>query len=233
MVHMKYNGLVFQENESASEATIVYTCGVFAKCVMYHSKQPAHDIAGAEVIEIPEFILANNKTKLKVVAINGGAFNFMRDIVEIYIPKSIRHIKWCFWKCTNLQRIVVDPENENYCDIDGVLFSKSKKELVAYPNARSGEYRVPNGVRQIGNCAFKNTTVERIVMPKSLLKIGTNAFYDCKQLKEILNIPQEIVEVNSFHNPDGNHSVNPTCHMANGETMSLYELINLYQRKKK
>ena len=137
------------------------------------------------------------------------------------------------WECVNLQRIIVDPANEKYCDIDGVLYSKDKKELIAYPNAKGEKYIVPEGVRCIGNCSFKNTNITRITMPSSLRKIGVNAFYDCMQLMEILDIPIEIAEVEKIINPNGKCIVNPSCRMSNGEVIDLSALICRYPRKKK
>lgn len=167
------------------------------------------------------------------MAINHGALDCMRNIVELYIPQSVQSIKWCFWECTNLRRFVVDPANEKYCDIDGVLYSKNKRELIAYPNAKGDVYRVPNGVRRIANCAFKNAKISRITMPASLRKIGINAFYDCMQLRDILNIPVEIIEVADPVNHNGKHISNPTCRMSNGKLIKLSELTERYSRKNK
>ena len=36
-----------------------------------------------------------------------------------------------FYSCWALQRIIVDENNPNYCDIDGVLYTKDKKTVVS------------------------------------------------------------------------------------------------------
>ena len=230
---MNYKGLTFQKNKETEDVMLVYADGIFGKCTPYYNNIPVQDISENGVFEVPEFILDNCGIGYKVVSISLGAFDSMRNIQEIYIPKSVNSIKWCFWKCYNLQRFVVDPANEKYCDIDGVLYSKNKRELIAYPNAKGEEYRVPNGVRCIGNCAFKSTKITSITMPASLRKIGINAFYGCKQLKEILNIPTEVVEVRGIENPNGKHNFNPSCRMSDGEVVSLSSLTERYPRKKK
>ena len=229
---MNYKGLKLQEDQARKDAMLVYADGIFGKCSPYYNNSPVQDISEDGVFNVPEFIVDNCGIGYKVVSISLGAFDCMRNIQEIYIPKSVNSIKWCFWECYNLQRFVVDPANEKYCDIDGVLYSKNKRELIAYPNAKGEEYRVPNGVRSIGNCAFKSTKITRITMPGSLRKIGVNAFYGCKHLREILDIPTEIIVVEDTINPNGNHIVSPSCHMSNGETLSLSELAKIYSRKK-
>ena len=57
----------------------------------------------------------------------------------------------------NIEYYYVDEKNEYYCDIDGILFTKDKKFLVAYPAARSGKYVIPKGTLYIIYCyAFNN-----------------------------------------------------------------------------
>ena len=80
---------------------------------------------------------------------------------------------------------------------------------------------------------YKNTNITRITMPTSLRKIGVNAFYDCKQLMEILDIPIEIAEVEKIINSNGKCIVNPSCRMSDGVVIDLSALIYRYPRKKK
>lgn len=46
-------------------------------------------------------------------------------------------------------------------------------------------FEVPGGVRAIGKGAFRETNFKRVVLPKSVVKIETNAFKGCKNLEEI------------------------------------------------
>lgn len=233
LIIMNYKGLKLQEDQARKDAMLVYADGIFGKCTPYYNNSPVQDISEDGVFNVPEFIVDNCGIGYKVVSISLGAFDCMRNIQEIYIPKSVNSIKWCFWECYNLQRFVVDPANEKYCDIDGVLYSKNKRELIAYPNAKGDEYRVPNGVRRIGNCAFKSTKITSITMPASLRKIGVNAFYGCKHLREILDIPTGIAEVGKIINPNSKHNINTYCRMLDGEVVSLSSLTERYPRKKK
>ncbi len=62
------------------------------------------------------------------------------------------------YECENLKRIYVSEENQKYTDVDGVLFSKDKTELIAYPPARTDvDYKIPDEVNKINKDAFRNT----------------------------------------------------------------------------
>lgn len=236
MKQFDYGDMVFSVNGDSSSVALanVKQPGIFSTSTPYYNKQAMQNMNGVKVFVIPETAKDESLGKEYIVTdIAKGAFDCVSDVIEIHIPKTINKINWNFWKCSNLQRIIVDPANEKYCDIDGVLYSKNKRELIAYPNAKGEEYRVPNGVRSIGNCAFKSTKITSITMPASLRKIGVNAFYGCKQLKKILNIPTEVVEVRGIENPTGKHNINPSCHMSDGEIISLSGLTERYPRKKK
>ena len=67
----------------------------------------------------------------------------------------------------------VHPENENYCSVDGVLFSKSRESLVKYP-------------------MFKPESVYSI--PEGTLKIEPSAFVCCLNINE-LSIPETVSEI--------------------------------------
>lgn len=50
--------------------------------------------------------------------------------------------------------INVDADNQSYKSVDGVLFSKNGKSILAYPGGRYGEYDIPTGTEIIGQDAF-------------------------------------------------------------------------------
>ena len=57
----------------------------------------------------------------------------------------------------SLKEFVVEEGNENYQAVDGVLFSKDMKRLVAFPSAKTvenGLYEIPEGVEQIDELSF-------------------------------------------------------------------------------
>ena len=80
----------------------------------------------------------------------------------------------------------VPEDNALYKAVDGVLYSKDGKTLIAYPDARDDEhFDVPAGVECIGRCAFENEKLKTISLPIGLKTIEDYAFADCTRLQAI------------------------------------------------
>lgn len=143
------------------------------------------------VLELPkEVVLDGLAFTLEKIGLN--SFDNKERLRELRIPSTVRKIEWCFYECFNLERIIVDEENPNYASIDGVLYSKDHKRLVAYPNAHGEEYHILDGTKEIARLAFKTCKdVKRVYLPESLKKIGINAFYRCDNLEKVF-LPDNI-----------------------------------------
>lgn len=79
-------------------------------------------------------------------------------------------------------------KNNPYFSVkDGVLFDKSKKTLIAYPEGKKGtSYTVPKKTVKIGAYAFaENTKLINVSMSKSVKTIEKGAFLRCKKMKKI------------------------------------------------
>lgn len=82
--------------------------------------------------------------------------------------------------------IIVDEENDHFTSVDGVLFSKDRKELICYPcGRREKEYHIPEGVEKIAEEAFLNVEhLEYVYMPASVKVVEEGAFKACPRLVE-------------------------------------------------
>lgn len=78
------------------------------------------------------------------------------SLSEIVIPESVTLIDGSpFFRCPSLSKITVAPGNACYCDIDGILYSKDKTKLIAYPEGNPAEtYTIPDSVEEIAGDAF-------------------------------------------------------------------------------
>ena len=77
-----------------------------------------------------------------ITSIREYAFNCDEKLEVIRIGKDVTDISSkSFFTCRALRQIIVDEENPNYCDIDGVLYNKDKTELICYPMARDAMLR--------------------------------------------------------------------------------------------
>ncbi len=108
----------------------------------------------------------------------------------------------CFDK-NDVLSFVVDQNNTYLTSVDGVIFSKDMKRLIAYPNAKEDTiYSIPEGVTTIDMYAFnENRHLESIIFPGSLTTIHTLAFHYCYALTHI-NIAKNIqnIERGAFAN---------------------------------
>lgn len=148
-----------------------------------------------------------------------GAFERCGALKSIVIPPGVETIyNNPFEYCTSLQSITVDPANENYCSVDGVLYSKDQTVLQAYPGGKSGEFTIPSWVQSIesgsafAGCAgltkvtvpavitntgglFEGCTgLQEVVLPEGLTEIGQNMFDGCVSLEKV-NIPQSVATI--------------------------------------
>ena len=74
----------------------------------------------------------------------------------------------------------VSPGNPAFAQIDGVLFDKQGKTMIAYPNGRAGEYAIPDGVTHIGDEAFGACAgLTAVTIPAGVIDIGRNPFQGC------------------------------------------------------
>ncbi len=82
------------------------------------------------------FTLKKDESK-PITAIRQYALNCDEKVKVINIGADVLEIDGkSFYSCWALQRIEVDENNPNYCDIDGVLYNKDKTEIICVPTDR-------------------------------------------------------------------------------------------------
>ena len=102
-----------------------------------------------------------------------------------------------FFLCDELNSINVSSSNKYFSSIDGVLYSKDRKTLIAYPEGKGSSYNIPNGVTSIGDYAFSyQDGLTSVTIPNSITSIGSGAFYNCKGLTSV-TIPGSITSIGS------------------------------------
>lgn len=138
------------------------------------------------------------------------SFNTCRNLETVTLPDSLEFIDgWAFERCSRLKTINVpanvtringgafaqnssmtsitcDPANKNYVSVNGVLFTKDMKELVAYPGGIQGGYTVPATVNHIGDAAFYGALgLDSVTILGNLDFIGFEAFAECSKLTDV------------------------------------------------
>ena len=94
----------------------------------------------------------------KVTAVSARAFYGQKQINAIQIPASVEHIgALAFANCPNLVYISVSDGSEEYCDIDGILYTSDGRELLLYPPMRAGtSVTISLVTTEIAEMAFYN-----------------------------------------------------------------------------
>ena len=141
---------------------------------------------GSEYVH--ELVIPDKLKEKAVTSIGGTALIHCKALTSITIPDSIVRIDdnpFCY--CPKLKEIKVSPDSPAFALIDGVLFNKQEKSLVAYPLALTkSNYAVPNGILKIGNSAFSSSKyLTSITIPETVTEIGNYSFSTCEGLTDI------------------------------------------------
>ena len=123
-----------------------------------------------------------------VIGIGDSAFSECSALTSVSISDSVADIGVkTFYHCSALTAIEVASDNPSYSSLDGVLFNKSRTELIQYPAGKTKPaYTVPDGVAKISNHAFSDcSAITSISLPASVTDIGYLDLGDCIALASI------------------------------------------------
>lgn len=156
---------------------------------------------GTELIYYPankknsEYIIPDSVTHINDYALRDCYMDYIR------IPKNLTSIGENVFPWP-IKGILVDKENSNYMDIDGILYNKSGTELIRYVGKES-TYTIPNGVTKIGDYAFADVGyIKSVEIPTSVTSIGYRAFYRASKFSSgvegqylCLTIPESVIKI--------------------------------------
>lgn len=129
-----------------------------------------------------------------VIRLGYYAFGYCPMLEIIYIGARVERVGHdLVVGCQKLEWIHVSPENDCLGQIDGVLYRKEDKTLLAYPAGKKDtNYVIPDGTAVIAAYAFLACSyLENVVVPDSGTIIANCAFWYCENLKNV-NIPASV-----------------------------------------
>ena len=175
------------------------------------------DIEGS--IVIPPKVIYQSKT-YTVTSIADNAFRGCDVLTSVTLPDGLYSIgNEAFSYCLALTDIEVDPGNQNYASLDGVLHNKDLSELICYPAGKTEtNYNIHNSVTSIGTYAFSGCdALTSVTLPDSLYSIGDRVFSYCSSLTSVtFSDGLHSIGDQAFYNcdaltsatlPDGLHSI--------------------------
>lgn len=167
-----------------------------------------------------------------ITSINGYYFSSLPNLQNLYLPNTysigtdLYKLENFVGNCRILENIFVDENNEEFADIDGVLYNKEKTKIIRMPRGRSGIVTVPEGVTKIAEKTFYNCQyITKIIIPESVSIVEDfhNAFYQCYSLTDIC-----VSEKNKYYTDiDGvlyNKHVDCLYKYPNNKNATLYEI---------
>ena len=142
-----------------------------------------------DTLRIPERVSYNGK-EYSVVKLGERAFKFMNPTIKVVsIPKSVNDVFYgkltesgsetqvlrSTFQCNNLQGILVDSLNNSFVSEDGILYSRDKKTLIAYPTQKENDsLNLQEGIEYLAPASFENANNLRYIeLPLSLKTISS------------------------------------------------------------
>ncbi len=200
-------GTAFQSCYSLSSAPIPATLtylgdAAFSECTSLTSATLPEGLD-----TIPRYLfsschsLASITIPESVVAIEESAFYGCDSLQTVYIPQNVEIIgDGAFSYCHGLETIELDPNNDRFKIVDGVLFNPSKTILMLYPaGRRASSYAIPSSVDTIAKQSFAGANyLTEVVIPNSVTMIDASAFNRCNGLHSV-TIPTGSIGWNAFY----------------------------------
>lgn len=148
--------------------------------------------------QMPSITLPNT-----LKTIGDSAFIYCYGLKSFYVPKSVSSIGYATLSaCNDLTSLIVDPENPYYDSRDScnAIIETSTDKLVQ----GGGPTVIPNGVKIIGRQAFDYCrAMKNIVLPNSVKKIETRAFFLADFDSFTFNDSLEVIEPRAFLTCEG------------------------------
>ena len=161
--------------------------------------QNAYDLEEIVVSEDnPEYAsddgILYDKDKTRMVAIP------MKKTTDHLVPETANNIE-LYINGTYQFNIQLQNDASGYIKEDGVLYNKDKTVVYSCDPAKTGDYKMPDSVQAINNCAFKGSNLESVTISQNVSEIVYYAFAESGSLKQVV-LPDNLnaISTHAFDN---------------------------------
>ena len=168
-----------------------------------------------------------------VVSIDAYAFVGNQVLKKVTIGKGAVSIdKTAFWGDPELQSITVSSGNPSYCSSGGILYNKTKTQMLWVPLGITGHVTIEKGITSIGEAQLSGRTeMTGLTLPEGIEYIGYSAISECTKLTSV-TFPKSIETIGhwafygctSLSSVTIGRNVKNICYMAFGNCPSLISL---------
>ncbi|MCB6589769.1 leucine-rich repeat domain-containing protein [bacterium 210702-DFI.5.13] len=98
---------------------------------------------------------------------------------------NIKHLLKNYKIFDGLKEIEIITEDERFCTVDGMLYSKNKRRLYSCPRGKDGTLVIPDGTDTITEDSCSSCNFSKIIIPDSVKRIYEYAFIRNYALEEV------------------------------------------------
>lgn len=140
-------------------------------------------------IDYDTFEHAEKLTKATIYAEQFTGIRFAPNLKEIYVPigrgEFYSKMK-SNWDKFDIREMLLY-ETITFTNSDNCVYSLDKRRLISGKKCTDKSPKILSGTYEIGNNAFENNNdIEEIIFPQSVSVIGKKAFFNCKNLKRVI-----------------------------------------------
>lgn len=204
------NNNAFDHCKNLETVTLPNSVSSLGKSAFYNCSSLTKVTLSTSLLTVPEYAFSwcEKLTEIdlceRISTVQTGAFSGCNSLTKVTLSSTVKTIKaGAFSGCNSLECFEVTENNNSFCAVDGVLYSKSMYTLCIFPPAKKcDKISLPESVREIadeafygvkshfaiydatnlqsiGNRAFAFSELYYIDLPTCLKRIGDSAFQGC------------------------------------------------------
>lgn len=137
--------------------------------------------------DIEEFTVPETYKDKPVVGLTDAPFAKCKNLKKINLSKNVAVFNWGEIAEEGIEEVTVSEDNEYLTSVDGVIYTKDKKELLCCPTAcGKTELTLADETESIMPCAFACCRdLKKLTMNDKLENIYHSAFWGCSGLAEV------------------------------------------------